>query len=215
MIGDGSILVLYAAAVIAVVIIVRDDGKRILPVILSIPALIAASAALVIKKVTGLPFKSRFVKIIATAFAACICILTIASSGRSVFSRELCEKAENEMHLPGGVMQAMMEMLRSGDDLKVVAPYEWTPYLESYSSRFIPVYNDPSLKDADKELLRTELDDISPDMKKITSIAKRAGYGYVLLPEGIWPEVPITKCGYELVDEYNGCRLYREVKTPE
>ena len=110
MIGDGSILVLYAAAVIAVVIIVRDDGKRILPVILSIPALIAASAALVIKKVTGLPFKSRFVKIIATAFAACICILAIASSGRSVFSRELCEKAENEMHLPGGVMQAMMAM---------------------------------------------------------------------------------------------------------
>ena len=215
MIGKGSILVLYVAAVIAMVILVREGGKRILPAILSIPAVTASAVALAIEKVSALPAKSRFVKIIATAFAASLCLLAVSSSGRAVFSRELCERAENDMHLPGGIMQAMMVMLRSGDDLTVLAPYDWTPYFDSYSSMFRPIFEDPSLKDADKEVLRTELDDIRPDMKKITSIAKRAGCRYVLLPDGIWPEVPITKCGYELVEECDGCRLYREVRSPE
>ena len=76
-----------------------------------------------------------------------------------------------------------------------------------------PKAEDAASSDEDMRTLYAQLSVAHPDMRKVASIAHKRGCGYVALSDGIWPEVPITELGYELIFETDGCRLYREVNT--
>ena len=212
-VGDGSIFVLYIASVILLISVFTKTAKRLRGVILSVPAAVATAVSYVFERLCSGSYKDRIVKYAAITFAACLCLLVIASSGRSVFSKELCERAENDMHLPGGMETAMSSILEEDDEPCVIVPYEWGAYFAAYSSRFNVVYDDPAMTGEDRQTLMTQLDSIRPDMKKVTGIAHKLGCTYAVIPDGIWPEVPIEKCGYELMLDCDGCNVYREVKT--
>ncbi len=213
-VGDGSMAVLYLIAAAVVVGLFAGCRRKILPALLCVTALIAAAAGLIFEKINALYEGNRRKRAAALVFAGCICMLAIFSSGRSVFSGEFCEKAENDMHIPTGIVSAMSEFAGTGEEITVLAPYEWTPYLEGFSTHLVPLYRNPSLSTADTDMLSEELSKLRPDMRKITAVSKRCGCRFVLLPDGIWPEVPITRCGYELMAEYDGCSVYREVDGP-
>ena len=65
--------------------------------------------------------------------------------------------------------------------------------------------------DKDTGVLFAELEKIDPDMNKVASIAHRRKVRYVVLSNGIWPKIPITKLGYETFYETPSCTVYREV----
>ena len=212
-VGDGSIFVLYIASVILIISVFSKGSQRMRGVILSIPAAVATAVSIALERVFFFPFKNRLVKYAAAAFAACLCLLAIASSGKSVFSKELCERAENDMHLPKDMERAMTSILEEDDAPHVLVPYKWGAYFNAYSSRFTVVYDDPETSGSDRQTLTEQLESIRPDMEKVTGIAHKRGCTYAVIPDGIWPEVPIDKCGYELMIDCDGCNVYREVKT--
>lgn len=212
-VGEGSIFVLYIAAVIVLISVLAKDRRRFLGVIVSVPAAVAVAVACVFDRVSALSCKNRIAKYAALIFASCLCLLAIASSGKSVFSKELCEKSENDMHLPGDMETVMSAILNEDDHPAILVPYGWSAYFNAYSSRFEVIYDDPATKESDKQILMTELDSIRPDMKKVAGIAHKSGCRYAILPDGIWPQVPIEKCGYEMMLECDGINVYREVTT--
>ncbi len=212
-VGDGSIFVLHIASAILLISVFTKTSKRMRGVILSVPAAVAVAVSYVFEKACSLTCKNRMIKYAAAAFAACLCLLAISSSGRSVFSKELCERAENDMHLPGDMETAMLAILKEDDQPRVLVPYKWGAYFSAYSSRFTVVYDDPGMTGSDRQILMDQLDSIRPDMKKVTAIAHKQGCTYAVIPDGIWPEVPIDRCGYELMVDCDGCNVYREVKT--
>ncbi len=210
--GDGAVFVLFVLCALFLASVNFTSGKRSWACLLSPLSLIAATVSSVIQKAYATADKCA-AKIMAAVFAGLIAVLAITSSGKNVFSRELCEKAENDMHVPGYIMTAMNEVADEGaEEIRVLAPDRWTAYFEGYSGRFIPVYDDDSLSDEDRRILDAELESIHPDMKKIASIAHGSGCGYVVLPDSMWPDIPITKLGYEVMAECGGCTVYREVR---
>ena len=211
--GDGNVAVLFIAAVLVLVFLNAGKKNRYKRSFAAISPLgvIGLAVSEVIDRVKDGEYKSRFLKVAAVAFAAALSILTITASGRRVFSKDFCERAENGMHIPQYLIDAVSTMPEE-DNTYVLLPYDWAPYLDAYSSRFtLPT---DVLEGSDESVIRAELNDIHPDMKKVTQIAHSKGFSYVILPTDVWPDVPITKCGYELILENDGCRLYREVKYP-
>ncbi len=211
-IGEGNAVVLFVAASLFILLICLREKRRYrnMFTVMSPLSTIGLAVSEVIDRVAGAGYAKPVLKAAAVLFAACLSILAVTSSGKLVFSGELCEKAENEMHIPAYLVDAMNGIPEG--DARVLVPYDRAPYFAAYSSRF--VLSPDILKGSDESVIRTELDGIHPDMKKIAGIAHREGFEYVVLPVDIWPEIPITKCGYELVLENEGCRLYREVRDP-
>ena len=210
--GSGNVAVLFAASALLLLMFCAGKKSRNGWAVLSPLGVIALAVPEVLERVREKVKGGRFVKYAAVVFAALVMVLAVTSSGRMVFSSDHTEKAENDMHIPSYLTEAMSTLLREEGEPRVLVPYEWSPYFAAYSSRF--VLPDDVLDGFDESAIRSELDIIHPDMKKISNIAHRNGFGYVLLPADIWPEVPITKCGYELVLDYGGCSLYREVRDP-
>lgn len=210
--GSGNVAVLFAASALLLLMFCAGKKSRNGWAVLSPLGVIALAVPEVLERVREKVKGGRFVKYAAVVFAALVMVLAVTSSGRMVFSGDHTEKAENDMHIPSYLTEAMSTLLREEGEPRVLVPYEWSPYFAAYSSRF--VLPDDVLDGFDESTIRSELDIIHPDMKKISNIAHRNGFGYVLLPADIWPEVPITKCGYELVLDYGGCSLYREVRDP-
>ena len=51
-------------------------------------------------------------------------------------------------------------------------------------------------------------------MKSLAAAAHRKGCSYVVLSKDMWPDVPITRFGYEQMLENDKCMVYREVTVP-
>ncbi len=207
---DGSVVVLFVAAILLFYTAFPRKGKKAL--LLSVLGAVATAMTEAFCQVTAVG--NRAVRYIAAAFAAVLTALVIASSGKSVFSAEFTAKAENDMHIPAGLKEAMDAVLSDSDMPKILVMPGWEPYFECYSSKFDLIAADTDeggAFDKDTGVLFAELEKIDPDMNKVASIAHRRKVRYVVLSNGIWPKIPITKLGYETFYETPSCTVYREV----
>lgn len=191
-VGYGSVIVLFAASVIVVYLRSGDRRKEIMPVILSVPVSIGCAAA----------------RILTSVFAAAVILLAVASSGRGMFSRQYATRAENAMHIPGDLPEAMDKVLGDGGKAKVLTMPEWELFFYNYSSRF-DIAGADSAPEAHKEL-----SDVHPDMRIVANEAKRNGCEYVVLAKGLWPDLPLDRFGYERICDGDQYEVYREVKSP-
>lgn len=215
-IGSGAVIVLYMASL---VMLLRDPGRRRedIPLILSPLAAVGVSASRIFGIIKE-RMKEPFVKYAAVAFAACLTVLAITSSGTFIFSRELSETAENDMHIPADIMAAISDILADGDTPVVLTMPGWDAYFECYSSAFVlPCRaisgDETAITDEDDRTLLAELSKNSPDMKKVARIAHKKGCKYVVLAADLWPDIAITEFGYEKMSETGECTVYREVET--
>lgn len=215
-IGSGAVVVLYIASAI---FITRDPGQKrenlplLLCPIVAIGTCVVRLFELIREKISqGLPQKA------AAIFAVCLTALAITSSGTCVFSQELSSAAENDMHIPGGILEAVSAVKADSSNACVLTMPGWDAYFSGYSSEFDLPYraisNDMSeIADEDARILKAELSDHSPDMKKVSRIAGKKGCTYLVLSKDLWPEVPVTKFGYEQMLECDGCVVYRKVES--
>lgn len=206
--ADGCIPALVFAFAVYALIIKKDDEKSILSLVLSPIGACAVLISGLFESVCKKNFSRKAIRVCAALFAAALCILAVVSSGKYVFSKDYCEKAGNDMHIPQDLLDAMSSINADGRDVNILVPPGWEPYFESYSSFF-----NISQKRDDSVLL-LEFSKKSPDMRKIAATAKKQGAVYVVLPDDIWPEEPITKWGYELFKDCGTCIVYREVSIP-
>ncbi len=216
--GEGAVTVLYIAAAAVLVFVSVKKKKRYAPAVLSFLGTIGAGfAAICEEAVSGQ--KKRGYACAAGVFALALCILAITSSGKNVFSSEMSERAENDMHIPAGLTEAMDAVISDTGSLRVAVMPGWGLYFEGYSSRFDLLYEEPRNGDIssfsdEQRTVYTQLCDLHPDMRKVASASKRAGCGYIVMSKSVWPKVPITGCGYELIFENDTCLVYKEVTTP-
>ncbi|MCR5687553.1 MAG: hypothetical protein K6G58_05990 [Lachnospiraceae bacterium] len=211
--GSGALPVLFAASVFAVFIATpKEKLREKVPIVLSvIPA--CACALVLICEETIKRTKGR--KKWAAAFAVLLAMMIVAASGKSVISPEFTEKAENRMHIPEDVYESMQAILAEEDDPTVLVLPKWSTYFESYSTHFTVVGHEVSAGDGnDEAVLSFEFSKKDPDMEKVARIAHRNGCGFVVLPGDLWPDIPITKFGYEQMKECGGCIIYREGARP-
>ena len=191
--GTGAIVVLFILSVI--VLGKRYKSRCEMPVYLSVLGTIGYAISEIITRLSG----------ILAVFAAAICILAVATSGSNVLSSDMNSRAENVMHLPANLVESMDVILDESYTPSILTMPEWNPYFESYSSDFIVKYESG---------LNDELAKLHPDMQKVAEAAHECNCEYVVISSEIWPEIPITKFGYELMYETEGCVVYKEVKTP-
>ncbi len=216
--GTGSVAVLFAASVLALFLL-YPKKRQIKPLCLSVLGVIAVMIAEAADRAANIKVKVQIKRYACAVFVVCLCALTITSSGQPVFSKSMSEPAENDMHIPGFLLEAMDAVLAEDSEPDVLVMPGWGPLFECYSSRFKMAYEEPcenDLSGLDEEewILYTELSTSHPDMKRVAAIAGKRGCDFVVLSNDLWPQVPITDCGYELILETDGCSVYREVKTP-
>ncbi len=216
-IGSGAIVVLYIAAA---VFIARDPGQKRenIPLLLcpavAIGTCIIRLYALIRQKISrGTAQKA------AVLFTVCLAALAITSSGTCVFSQELSSVAENDMHIPGGILEAASAVKADDRTASVLTMPGWDAYFSAYSSEFVLPYRAisnemPEIPDEDERILKAELSDHYPDMKKVARFAGKKGCNYLVLSEDLWPDVPVTKYGYEEMLRCDGCVVYRKVEGP-
>lgn len=191
--GTGSIIILFILSVIVLEKFGKERHEK--PVYLSVLGTIGCAVSEII---TGLSGASA-------VFAVAICILAVTVSGSNVLTADMNSRAENVMHLPSDLVESMDIILSESDTPGILTMPDWNLYFESYSSDFT-VVTESNLND--------ELSKTHPDMKKVAQAAHKCGCEYVVISSDIWPEVPITEFGYELMYETDGCVVYKEVKTP-
>lgn len=141
----------------------------------------------------------------AVFFAAAVCVLAVTSSGANILSPDMNTVSENELHIPEQLAEAMDESLAQVKSPVVLTMPEWAIYFESYSSKFA-LLRDLSVYE--------ELTKHSPDMKLIAKAAHEGDCDILVLSKDMWPAVPVTKYGYELIYETDMCSVYKEVRTP-
>lgn len=216
--GEGAVIVLFAAALLFCVCLFAKRGQRYAAGVLSILSTIGIAASEFFEEALS-RIKKPVLKTAAGIFAAAICVLAIASSGRRIFSSEFSEKAIDAMHIPQGMTGAMDAILSDSEEPMVLTMPGWGLFFTSYSSRFQMMYEeghggDITSFDEDERVAFGELSDVHPDMKKVSLSARRAGCTYIVTSRDIWPEIPLTKFGYELMYENDNCLVYKEVTTP-
>ena len=216
--GEGAVTVLYIAAAAVLFFVSVKRGKNGAPAILSVFGTIGAGFATLCEEAVSRQ-KKRGYACAAGLFALALCVLAITSSGKNVFSSELSERAENDMHIPPGLNEAMDAVISDTGSPRVAVMPGWGLYFEGYSSCFDLMYEEPKNGDIssfsdEQRTVYTQLSDVHPDMRKVALAAKRAGCGYIVMSKSIWPKVPINGCGYELLFENDECLVYREVNTP-
>ena len=209
---------MFIASFLALLPVYGKKEKRMGAVVLSFLGTIATAAAVICEEAVS-RFTKRSHRCAAGLLAVFLCILAVVSSGTNVFSEELSERAENNMHIPGAIIEAMDAVLSDADDPHVAVMPGWGRYFESYSSGFDLMYREPenddtSSFDDDQRIVYTELSDVHPDMGKVASAARRAGCRYVIISRDVWPKVAITGHGFKLMFENDRCLVYREVDAP-
>ncbi len=206
-VGVGAVTVLFAAAVLVLFTVGKSGRGRLAPILLSVPVAIGHAAGCLFDAIFKKEQKPG-IRLITVLFAAAIVLLAVSSSGRSMFSRQYATRAENVMHIPEGMSEAMDEVLADGKNAGVLTMPGWEVFFNNYSSRF---------EVADREVSPAsyaELSGVHPDMRIVSDEARRAGCEYVVLSKGLWPELPISRFGYDLIYENDSCEVYREVKSP-
>lgn len=191
--GTGTVIVLFIVSLIVLVISKKDRCTQ--PAALSVLGTVGWAVSEIISSLTG----------ISVVFAVAVCILAVTSSGTNVLAPDMNTKAENAMHIPAHLLESMDAIKDETDSACILTMPGWELYFECYSSGFA-VVDDPEAQ--------RELDKHQPDMKIIARKAHECKCDYVVISSDIWPEVPITKYGYDLVFETEGCAVYKEVMTP-
>ena len=152
-------------------------------------------------------------------FVDCDIIIVLRCDPHILYKR-LKDRGYDEKKVLENVQAEVLDVILSECDApKVLTMPGWGMYIESYSSKFSLMYEDPeggdlSRYDEETAGVITELQKVSPDMKKVAAAARRCGCGYVILSTDLWPAKPITGYGYDLIFESDTCVVYREVKTP-
>lgn len=205
LVGTGSVIVLYLAAVLVVVRSGKEKDHE-LPLFLCVPATVAVALSRLIGRC--LPSEGKMIKKIGVAaFSVALIILAISISGTDVFSKQFCTRAENDMHIETDLCEATDAILAENIQPNVLAMPGWDVILNAYSSRLNMIHED-------EDVAFTELEKIHPDLAKVAKAAKKKNAEYVLLSKGIWPEMPIDRYGYALIFENDTCAVYREVSAP-
>lgn len=192
-IGTGSVLILFTVSVVVLLLGNIEKSRR--PVIMSVLGTVGCAVSEIISRLSG----------VYAAFAVAICALAVVTSGTNVFLPDTNSRAENVMHIPQDLVESMDSILAESESPSVLTMPGWDMYFESYSSKFTIAYE----SDADNELEK-----IHPDMKKVAEAARECNCDFVVLSRDLWPQVPISRYGYEPVYETDGCIVYKEVKTP-
>ena len=217
--GTGAVAVLFIVALIMYAACRKCGEKsgwwRFLSVISAIGCAFSETFYAIVDRYRNKPLY----RYLAGFFGVCLMVLAIAASGKSVFSAEFTSRAENDMHIPPGILEAAQYIAEDAENPVVLVMPGWGAYFESFSSGLKMAYHDPENEDAselgeDERTLYLQLQMDNPDMKKIAGTAHRIGCGYVVLSEDLWSEFPITRFGYELMRECDGCLVYREVNSP-
>ncbi len=214
--GNGTVLTLFAVSV--AVLAVSDIALHKRPVILSVLGTIGCAVAAVIDKITGSKESSAVQRILCVIFSSAVCVLAIVSSGENVLSSDMNAVAENELHIPSQLVEAMDAVLDDSDAPSVLTMPGWGLYFDAYSSAFTLMF-DESEEDISgtNEYVRNAYNELKknhPDMKKVADSSHACGCEYVVLSSDLWPEVPITRYGYELFYETGPYVVYKEVKAP-
>ena len=218
-VGKGAVIVLFIASLPALFRLYGDKDRGWAGALLSPLSVIGCAASGLVGKILSVKEDGRAKRLFSFALVLCLCILAVTVSGSNIIYENITHYAENDMHIPQDMILSMDAVLSDSDDPKVLTMPGWGLYFESYSSAFDMMYEEPAngdsaLLDEDERTVYIQLSDVHPDMKKITSIAHRYGCGYIVLSNGIWPDVPVTSCGYELLYGTDSCSVYREVRTP-
>ncbi len=214
-VGTGALVTLFVAAITLILLVMRNN-RRITPLVVSVYGSIAAAAAYVLERITGSD-GSKGKKYLTAIFAALLFVLAVTSAGTNVFSQGQSVRAENDMHIPSYITEAADVILSEDAGARVLAMPGWGEWFAAYTSApemICPQETDADSPDEDMRTLYAQLGVVHPDMRKVAAIAHRMDIKYVALSDGIWPDVPITDLGYELIMETDGCRLYREVSAP-
>ena len=191
--GTGSVMVLFVVSVI--VLLISNINRYERPVILSVLGTVGCAVSRIISRLSG----------VSAVFAAVLCALAVVSSGTNVFLPDMNSRAENYMHIPADLVESMDNIMAESDSARVLTMPGWDLYFEGYSSEFDIAYESDAYN---------ELEKVHPDMKKVAEAAHECNCDFVVISSDLWPEVPITRYGYEAVYETDSCVVYKEVNTP-
>ena len=191
--GTGSVMVLFIVSVI--VLFISNINRNERPVILSVLGTVGCAVSKIISRLSG----------VSAIFAASLCALAVISSGTNVSLPAMNSKAENYMHIPTDLVESMDSIIAESDSAHILTMPGWDLYFEGYSSGFVIEHE----SDAYNELKK-----IHPDMKKVAEAAHECNCDFIVISSDLWPEVPITRYGFEPVYETGSCIVYKEVKSP-
>ncbi len=145
-------------------------------------------------------------------------VIIIILSGTRVISASFFGPAENTLHIRTEYVMVMDKLLELGQEdsvISVIAYPALSPYLNAYSSKFMPLYEHPEREDASDlgegaRIVYNQFSTSVPDMKQITDIGRREGYEYIVTDAGLfYPELKASEFGYELVATVGENEIYR------
>ncbi len=217
--GEGSVPALYVASVVVLLCLCPVFFKKRRPMLLSVIVTPAVAVTQLVKEVCTKTEGKKIYRYARYVFVAFLVLLLVTTTGDSVFSGSITTKKYDDMHMPSDLAKAIDVVIADKEDAKVLTMPGWGLYVKAYTSKCETVYTDPkggdiSGFDEDLRVMYTELSKDHPAMKKIAMRAHAVGADHVILSNAMWPEFPITYYGYELVEAFDTCSVYREVRTP-
>lgn len=216
--GAGSIPALYVASVIVLICLCPVLLRKKWPMLLSITATPAAAITQLVKAAAGKAEGNKALRYARYVFTAFLVLLLVTTAGDAVFSDSITTKKTDDMHMPADLAKAVDAVIADGGESVLTMP-GWGLYVKAYTSKCSTVYNDPkgddtSAFDENVRVMYGELCKDHPSMRKIATSAHALHADHVILSNAMWPEFPITYYGYELVEGFDTCSVYREVRTP-
>ena len=218
--GTGPILVLFVVALMLIAVLNIRNGreeKTLSAIFAGIGTIALAMSKFVLAVFDKKNLKKSY-RVITCLFALALCVFAVSMSGRRIFSRIFMQKAENDMHIPQNLVGVMDELLKNvpEGEIAVFPAPELEAYFSAYSSRFSfgyeERYGDVSGFDEITQKAYTELTKAHPDMSAVADAAIEAGSRYVILKTGIWPRVPLSEFGFNLIYENEGFTVYEYLK---
>ena len=145
-------------------------------------------------------------------------VIAILLSGTRVISASFFGPAENTLHIKTEYVMVMDKLLELGEEesvISVIAYPELSPWLRVYSSKFMPLYEQPKREGAldlseDARIVYNQFSLSVPDMKQITDIGKREGCEFIVTDADLYfPELKASEFGYELAATVGEIEIYR------
>ena len=218
-VGKGAVIVLFIASLLALYRLSEDNDRGLPGIILSPLSAIGCAVSKLIDMACTVRNDKKVLKTATAALAVCLCFLAVTVSGDNIFYGNISRPAENNMHIPADLLTSMDAVLADDEEPKVLTMPGWGPYFSAYSSKFDLMYEEPedgvsSILDEDERTVYMQLSDVHPEMKKVAAIAHKTGCRYIVMSKSIWPDIPVTSCGYKVYYDTSTCCVYKEVRTP-
>lgn len=145
-----------------------------------------------------------------------VLIVILILSGKRLISSDFMTKADNMYHVPQALIDSMDYVLQDADGkVGITTMPGYGAYFTSYSSRFVPLYEDPIDGDVSKyekseREAYTELNDTHPDMCLVANASRLNGCRYIVIQrDTYWPQEPLPSFGYCLVYEHDDWEVYK------